>query len=228
MCRTRASKKARMDKSTTPPILQNTSSDFTGTADSGTSSPSESESSVEASNCDSVLENLEKWYTKLQPLGKDLHYEDLPEDPDDRRRYSDQLWNFSFTVGPKRACKLVWSSSRKRAGSLWHLQWLELTALPLGLLIPGHCALSLVPPLTLDLSPLVSPSRKNFFSLDSGTVRENFAHSARWTSLCNVDKELGPDCTGSPHKPSHHLQRRVRLSFALSLLETWMHRFSRT
>ena len=92
----RASKKARMDESTTPPILQDTSSDITGTADSGTSSPSESESSVGASNCDSVLEDLEKWYTKLQPLGKDLHYEDLPEDPDDRRRYFDQSWDGGF------------------------------------------------------------------------------------------------------------------------------------
>ena len=93
----RASKKARMDESTTPPTLQDTSSDGTGTADSGTSSPSESESSVGASNCDSVLEDLEQWYTKLQPLGKDLHYEDLPEDLDDQKRYFDQSWDFSFT-----------------------------------------------------------------------------------------------------------------------------------
>ena len=93
----RACKKARTEESTTPPILQDTSSDITGTVDSGTSSSSESESSVGASNCDSVLEDLEEWYTKLQPLGRDLHHEDLPEDPEDRRRYFEQTWEFSFT-----------------------------------------------------------------------------------------------------------------------------------
>ena len=93
----RASKKARTEGSTTPPRLQDTSSDTTGTVDNGTSSSSESESSVGASNCDSVLEDLEDWYTKLQPLGRDLHHEQLPDDPEDRRRYFEQTWEFSFT-----------------------------------------------------------------------------------------------------------------------------------
>ena len=65
--------------------------------DNGTSSSSESESSVGACNCDSVLEDLEDWYTKLQPLGRDLHYEQLPDDSEDQRRYFEQTWDFSFT-----------------------------------------------------------------------------------------------------------------------------------
>ena len=93
----RASKKARTEGSTTPPRLQDTSSDTTGTVDNGTSSSSESESSVGASNCDSVLEDLEDWYTKLQSLERNLHCEKLPYDPEDQRRYFKQTWNFSFT-----------------------------------------------------------------------------------------------------------------------------------
>ena len=50
----------------------------TVTVDSSVSS-SESESSVGASNCDSVLEALDVWYTKLQPLGGELHHEELPD-----------------------------------------------------------------------------------------------------------------------------------------------------
>ena len=44
-----------------------------------------------------MLEDLEVWYTRLQPLGKDLHREQRPEDPADIKRFFEQVWDFSFT-----------------------------------------------------------------------------------------------------------------------------------
>ena len=89
-------KKARTEGGATPPQNQDTSSETTVTVDSSVSS-SESDSSVGASNCDSVLEALDVWYTKLQPLGRDLHHEELPDDPVDRKRYFEKTWDFAFT-----------------------------------------------------------------------------------------------------------------------------------
>ena len=54
-----------------------------------------------------MLEDLEQWYTKLQPLGKELHHEDLPEDLDDQKRYFDQSWDFSFTSKIKSQLSLL-------------------------------------------------------------------------------------------------------------------------
>ena len=101
----RASKKARTEGSVAPSQNQDTSSETTVTVDSSVSA-SESESSVGASNCDSVLEALDVWYTKLQPLGEELHQEELPDDPVDRKSYFDQKWDFAFTQEVARELRL--------------------------------------------------------------------------------------------------------------------------
>ena len=102
----RASKKARTEGSVAPSQNQDTSSETTVTVDSSVSA-SESESSVGASNCDSVLEALDVWYTKLQPLGEELHHEELPDDPVDRKSYFDQKWDFAFTQEVARELRLL-------------------------------------------------------------------------------------------------------------------------
>jgi len=62
----RATKKARTEESTTPTRIQDSSSD--SSIANGPTSSSDSASSVGASNCDSVLEELEDCYDRLQPL----------------------------------------------------------------------------------------------------------------------------------------------------------------
>ena len=89
----RGSKKARTEESAAPTRLQDSSSESTPSVDNSPSSSSDSASSVGASNCDSVLEELDEWYTRLEPLGDKLHDEPCPDDPAAIKQFFEQGWD---------------------------------------------------------------------------------------------------------------------------------------
>lgn len=86
-------------KSTTPTRLQDSSSESAESVASASASSSDSDSSVGASgasNCDSILDDLEVWYDRLQPMGNELHRE-CAGGTDRFKSWFEQTWDFAFT-----------------------------------------------------------------------------------------------------------------------------------